>query len=652
MSIVDNTSRVLEVDINEILPNRFQPRRQFDEDEILELSDSIREHGIIQPIVVRTVGDKYEIIAGERRYKASVLAGLESVPVIVKNLNDKDSAEIALIENIQRKNLTPIEEALSYKQILDMGYLTQEKLATKLGKSQSSIANKIRLLNLSDEVQEALLENKISERHARSLLRLQGEESQNKMLDKIISERLTVRKTDEEIDKVKNGLDLSENIKEEKEEESMNNSINMMPNMTSPQDTQSSFNFLGNAPTQTVEQPNTQSVPSFNMESIVQPQGFDMFANSNMPSINIPNISTDMAATPTQTVEQPNIQSVPSFNTESIVQPQGFDMFANSNMPSINIPNISTDMAATPTQTVEQPSSSTFNFSDIPPIIQTPTSENKNNENQPMNYNNFQNTSVENTAQVPTFDAGNNTQMQTQNNNIQFDANGMVIQSQAPVTSPIIDQPNPNTTPQVPTFDMGNNTQMESQNNGIQFDANGMVIQPQIPVTSPIIDQLNPNTTPQVPTFDMGNNTQMESQNNGIQFDANGMVIQPQVPVTSPIIDQPNIDTTLQVPTFDMENNMQMNAEPVETQQPVTPQIDSLSEQVKVPEPIIVTDYNKQYDPIMPNQQNAIQQKAPLKEVINAIRECSEKIEKYGYKLDVEEYDLTTIYQVVFKVEK
>ena len=602
MSIVDNTSRVLEVDINEILPNRFQPRRQFDEDEILELSDSIREHGIIQPIVVRTVGDKYEIIAGERRYKASVLAGLESVPVIVKNLNDKDSAEIALIENIQRKNLTPIEEALSYKQILDMGYLTQEKLATKLGKSQSSIANKIRLLNLSDEVQEALLENKISERHARSLLRLQGEESQNKMLDKIISERLTVRKTDEEIDKVKNGLDLSENIKEEKEEESMNNSINMMPNMTSPQDTQSSFNFLGNAPTQTVEQPNTQSVPSFNMESIVQPQGFDMFANSNMPSINIPNISTDMAATPTQTVEQP--------------------------------------------------SSSTFNFSDIPPIIQTPTSENKNNENQPMNYNNFQNTSVENTAQVPTFDAGNNTQMQTQNNNIQFDANGMVIQSQAPVTSPIIDQPNPNTTPQVPTFDMGNNTQMESQNNGIQFDANGMVIQPQAPVTSPIIDQLNPNTTPQVPTFDMGNNTQMESQNNGIQFDANGMVIQPQVPVTSPIIDQPNIDTTLQVPTFDMENNMQMNAEPVETQQPVTPQIDSLSEQVKVPEPIIVTDYNKQYDPIMPNQQNAIQQKAPLKEVINAIRECSEKIEKYGYKLDVEEYDLTTIYQVVFKVEK
>ena len=199
----DNASRVIDVDIDEILPNRFQPRIQFDEEEILELSDSIKEHGVIQPIVVRTIGDKYEIIAGERRYKASVLAGKDTVPVIVKNLNDKDSAEIALIENVQRKNLTPIEEALSYKKILDMGYITQENLASKLGKSQSSIANKIRLLNLSDEVQEALLENKISERHARSLLKITNKRQQNEMLNRIINERLTVRKTDEEIEKLK-----------------------------------------------------------------------------------------------------------------------------------------------------------------------------------------------------------------------------------------------------------------------------------------------------------------------------------------------------------------------------------------------------------------------------------------------------------------
>ena len=223
----DNSFRVIEVDINEILPNRFQPRIQFDEEEILELSDSIREHGVIQPLVVRTIGNKYEIIAGERRYKASVLAGKETVPVIIKNLNDRDSAEIALIENIQRKNLTPIEEALSYKKILDMGYLTQENLASKLGKSQSSVANKIRLLNLSDEVQEALLDNKISERHARSLLKLKSVSSQNKLLDRIINERLTVRRTDEEIQRIINNVDY-----EEKGEIEMNNQI---PNVVNQQ---------------------------------------------------------------------------------------------------------------------------------------------------------------------------------------------------------------------------------------------------------------------------------------------------------------------------------------------------------------------------------------------------------------------------------
>ena len=149
--------KVEQLKVSDILPNRFQPRIKFNESSINELSDSIKEHGVIQPIVVRTIGDKYEIIAGERRYKASVLAGKETIPAIVTSLNDKDSAEVALIENVQRQDLTPIEEAISYKKILDMGYLTQEQLAQKLGKNQSTIANKIRLLNLDEDVQEALL---------------------------------------------------------------------------------------------------------------------------------------------------------------------------------------------------------------------------------------------------------------------------------------------------------------------------------------------------------------------------------------------------------------------------------------------------------------------------------------------------------------
>ena len=181
------------INIDDIFPNRFQPRLKFDEEKLSELSDSIRKYGVIQPIVVRPVNGKYEIIAGERRYKASMIV----------NLSDRDSEEIALLENIQRQQLSPIEEAVSYKRILDMGYITQDELAKKLGKAQSTIANKVRLLNLDDEVQEALLENKISERHARSLLRLSDKADQVKMLHRIINERLTVKMTDNEIAKLK-----------------------------------------------------------------------------------------------------------------------------------------------------------------------------------------------------------------------------------------------------------------------------------------------------------------------------------------------------------------------------------------------------------------------------------------------------------------
>lgn len=215
---MDNNRRVVELPLDDVLPNRFQPRIKFNEEAIDELCESIKEHGVIQPIVVRAVGDRYEIIAGERRYKAATLAGLKTIPAIITDLNDKDSAEVALIENVQRQDLTPIEEAISYKKILDMGYLTQDDLAKKLGKNQSTVANKLRLLNLDEDVQEALLNGKISERHARSLLKLRDERAQVEMLNKIINERLTVRKTDEEIEKMLNSNN-SNNIE-------LNNDIN------------------------------------------------------------------------------------------------------------------------------------------------------------------------------------------------------------------------------------------------------------------------------------------------------------------------------------------------------------------------------------------------------------------------------------------
>ena len=190
---------VLQVTIEDIIPNRFQPRLTFDDRGLEELASSIKQHGIIQPLVLRRVNDKYEIIAGERRYKAATLAGLSTVPAIISDIDDNKSAEVAIVENVQRRNLTPIEEARSYKNLLDKGYLTQSELAKKMGISQSAIANKLRLLNLDEEVQQALLNNQISERHARSLLVLSDPEDQKKWLSKILKERLTVRQLDDAI---------------------------------------------------------------------------------------------------------------------------------------------------------------------------------------------------------------------------------------------------------------------------------------------------------------------------------------------------------------------------------------------------------------------------------------------------------------------
>ena len=176
------------INIDLIIPNRFQPRLTFDEKTLNELAASIKEHGIIQPLVLRRLGDKFEIIAGERRYKAATLAGLTEVPAIISNIDDNKSAELALVENVQRKNLNSLEEAKSYKKILDKEGLTQEELAKKIGVSQSTVANKLRLLNLTMEAQDALMNEKISERHARSLLTVTDPKVQVDLLNRVINE--------------------------------------------------------------------------------------------------------------------------------------------------------------------------------------------------------------------------------------------------------------------------------------------------------------------------------------------------------------------------------------------------------------------------------------------------------------------------------
>ncbi len=187
------------IDINQIEANEKQPRTHFEAEKIQELSVSIQQNGLLQPIVVRPYHGKYQIVVGERRFRACKLAGLDEVPCMVQEYDEKQTATAALVENIQRENLSPIEEALAYQQLLDIQNLTQEQLAQKVGKKQSTIANKLRLLQLPMTVQEAVRRRDITERHARALLKLDSTAKQNNMLREIMDKGLNVKQTEEKI---------------------------------------------------------------------------------------------------------------------------------------------------------------------------------------------------------------------------------------------------------------------------------------------------------------------------------------------------------------------------------------------------------------------------------------------------------------------
>lgn len=531
-------ARVVDLDLNDVLPNRFQPRIKFSEDSIIELSESIKEHGVIQPIVVRPIADKYEIIAGERRYKASVLAGKDTIPAIITELNDKDSAEVALIENVQRKDLTAIEEAISYKKILDMGYLTQEQLAVKLGKSQSTVANKIRLLNLCDEVQEALMEEKISERHARSMLKLSTAAQQKIMLDKIIKERLTVRKTDEEIEKMNtyitndiNNPDtpasnpgfvdvdkIANNAQDLKFEDSSGNvNINALlqgngPMVSNPEE--ASIPVI----------PTMDSNPAFNPAMQATPVALDSF---------VPNIEP---VVPTVAPSMPEIPAVPTVESVMPVQPAtpAVDLMATPSAPVM--PEIPVVPVAEPVIPVVEPVQPVSPAVDLMAAPSAPV--------------------MPEIPVVPTVD----------------------IPVATPASEPVISVPT--ITPVVP-------------------DTTPIAPMP----TTPIVEESLPNKFL---------NTEEEPE-----------VVAP----VSPVVPVENINNELTAAEAKLEDNPQ---------------------EIK---PIIITDYSKQYDPVLP-EQPAAREKIDFKQIINLIRDVSNTIEKCGYSIDTEEYDLEGVYQVIFKINK
>lgn len=192
------------VKINQVEPNRDQPRKDFDEDALVELADSIKQFGILQPLIVQKKKDYYEIIAGERRWRAAKIAGVKEVPVIVKEFTNQEVVEISLIENIQRENLNPIEEAMAYKRLLEEFNLKQDEVAERVSKSRTAVTNSMRLLKLSERVQQMIVDDMISTGHARALLAIDDEEQQYILANKIFDEKLSVRETEKLVKALKN----------------------------------------------------------------------------------------------------------------------------------------------------------------------------------------------------------------------------------------------------------------------------------------------------------------------------------------------------------------------------------------------------------------------------------------------------------------
>ena len=567
--------KVVNLSNNDILPNRFQPRKYFDEEDILQLSESIKEHGVINPIIVRKLGDKYELVAGERRYKANILAGNDNIPAIIMDVNDKESSEIAVVENIQRRDLNAIEEAISYKRILDIGYMTQEQLAQKMGKSQSAIANKIRLLKLSDDVQDALMKKQISERHARSLLKLSSQQKQNEMLNRIINERLTVRKTDEEIDKMNN------NIYE-------NQSDSLSPIM--PVSTVADVNIS------TI--PNYDSVTSIPTEPINDDNQYNNMSNLNsknqvMESQNqqgqsipftVPSLSPiNEVVTPIQ----PNIDSLKNSQQQSSI----------ANIPSLNsnvdINNLSNHNGiVSPLNPVNDIGSS---------IPSTPIIEPQNPSSQTVGM------------EIPSLNPMNNT--------------GSSIPS-----TPTVEPQNP------PSQSVG----MEIPSLNPVNDIGSSI--PSAPIVEPQNDMPSQHSNPFNDT--KSNNLKDNLMGNNVVPNNNGKnnFREPQQNSTLSFTTSPIIDTTINNQVNDLSdlNNFDTNQS--------KPQMNN-SQFEQIPEPIIVNDYNQQYDPIMPEVENQ-NPTIDFKTIINLIRKCSAAIENSGYKIETEEYNLDNLYQVVFKIEK
>ena len=590
--------QIVNLNIDDILPNRFQPRIKFNEQSINELAESIKEHGVIQPIVVRRIGDKFEIIAGERRYKASTLAGKTSIPAIITTLNDKDSAEVALIENVQRQDLTPIEEAISYKKILDMGYIKQSELGEKLGKKQSTIANKLRLLNLDDEVQEALMENQISERHARSLLKL-NKKMQVLMLNRIINERLTVRKTDEEIEKL---------LKEEPDDAGEELIIDIKGDEKMNNDVLKEFNI----PTEPIqESPNNEVFNSGVAAENVAPISSVNPVNPNPGFMDIDRIENEAKDINVEVKPADMEQLLKPTNVEPVVpveevQPapveepkvsqtrvgKFFNMFTNDGPKD---PNFVQDIESKQVNMdfgepkFDEPVASVF---DTPDKTAIPTD--------PFSLNTPKEEKVEDVVSTNPFE---------------------------PTITPIVDSVSPINNIETNPFTVNLNTNTEN-NSEPSIDT---PISPIVPDSVPVAPIIEPEVS---------------------QLESTEPVINPVGPVEpEPLanIQSDYIEEDFNtIPKSDVQPAFEQSVSPFTLTDDQT--FASTQNRPYMMDDSVKFDEEGEIEVAIPNNEPTVQ--VSMKEVINTIRNCSNQIEKFGYKIETEEIDLPDSYEVTFKIKK
>ena len=595
---------VVELELDDILPNRFQPRFRFPEQAITELAESIKEHGVIQPILVRRLGDKYEIIAGERRYKASLLAGKRTIPAIVAELNDKDSAEVALIENVQRQDLTPIEEAVSYRKILDMGYLTQEQLADKLGKTQSTVSNKLRLLNLDDDVQEALLDEKISERHARSLLKIDSKQQQREILEKIIKERLTVKKTDELINKILKG------------EENISNTI---------QATEIPSIFMNNSIQ--VEEPAIQSSSAIEFINS-NDQVMNSFGNTNTKDEDLLDfLNVDSTAPQTVPVEKPDEPII--YNP---VQQADFTTTNNMN-DNYNIPTspIIEEIEPQPISS-SSVSSSESEIDEINNMI-----NNISNGVNPgfVDVDNIEKNAKDIYVERPLADI-DNLLMSENNEHEQQNTNVVNSFNEQPVEQPV--QQNKFFTMFAPEENEVKNEEITDTNDEEVFNFTPSIesnnsLNQFLTEEEPVATENNINNVESTVTPEFSFNN-IDAINNNINETPEILNSTPEV-TTEEIFESAPI-TELNYP----------NEDSIE-------EIDDEPKIINYPADNILAESVRKEDVLETKQeQTSDESVVDLKTVINTIRNCADTIEKYGFALECEEYDFEDMYQVIFKIQK